>query len=153
MLEEIKRSLRTADHMLYVTYPVIKESRLLIKAFEEIHSVVSKLIELILKHEYHYKRVQLYSNPNLNLTVFEQRCAERYKLTEEDIVGIKQIIDIYQSHKSSPVEFVRQNKFVIMSDNLKTESITLPKLKTMLSAAKNLVKRTEITISSENLQK
>jgi len=141
--DEIKRVLRNADHMLYITYPVLKENRLLAKVLEEVHSSVKKTVDIIMQHEYEYKRIKLYSDYKINMTLFEQRCAARYYLTQEEMTGIKQIMDLFESHKSSPLEFSRQNKFIIMSDNLKTDSITVQKLKLMLGTAKTFARKAE----------
>jgi len=146
--EEAKKTLRIADHMIYITYPVLKENRLLVKVLEEIHLAVQKTVEMILKHEYDMKRVKIYSDPKLNFTIFEQKCAFRYNLTSGELAGIKQIIELFNYHKSSPVEFVRQNKFIMMSDDLRTESITQQKLKGLLSIAKEVIRKAEISIST-----
>ena len=144
--EDIKRILRNADHMIYITYPVLKENRLLAKVLEEVHSSVKKTVDIIMQHEYECKRIKLYSDPKLNMTIFEQKCAARYYITQEEMIGIKQIMQLFDSHKSSPMEFSRQNKFVIMSDDLRTDSITVQKLKLMLGVAKNLARKAENSI-------
>ena len=141
--EEIKRTLRNADHMLYITYPVLKENRLLVKVLEEVHSSVKKTVDIIMQHEYEQKRIKLYSDYKINMTIFEQKCAAVYYLTQEEMTGIRQIMDLFESHKSSPMEFSRQNKFIIMSDSLKTDSITVQKLKLMLGTAKTFARKAE----------
>ena len=141
--EEIKRTLRNADHMIYITYPVLKENRLLVKVLEEVYSSVKKTVDIIMQHEYENKRIKIYSDYKINMTIFEQRCAARYYLTQEEITGIRQIMDLFDSHKSSPLEFSRQNKIIIMSDNLKTDSVTVQKLKLMLGTAKTLARKAQ----------
>ena len=147
-LEEAKSTLRIADHILYITYPVLKENRLLTKVLEEIYSAVKKTIDSIMEREYRLKRIQLYSDPKINMTIFEQRCASRYGFTSQDIVEIKQIMNLFHAHKSSPIEFARQNKLVIMSDNLQTESLTLQRLKNLLRTAKDIVRKAEASFSA-----
>ena len=141
--EDIKRILRNADHMVYITYPVLKENRLLVKVLEEVHEAVKRTINIIMGYEYECKRIKLYSDYKINMTIFEQRCAPRYYLSADEMTGIRQIMDLFESHKSSPMEFSRQNKFVIMSDNLKTDSITVQKLKTMLGTAKLFARKAQ----------
>jgi len=146
--EDAKSTLRIADHILYITYPVLKENRLLTKVLEEIYSAVKKTIDSIMEREYRLKRIQLYSDPKINMTIFEQRCASRYGFTSQDIVEIKQIMNLFHAHKSSPIEFARQNKLVIMSDNLQTESLTLQRLKNLLRTAKDIVRKAEASFSA-----
>ncbi|MEM2956324.1 MAG: hypothetical protein QW041_02005 [Candidatus Pacearchaeota archaeon] len=141
--EEAKKALRTAEHMVYITYPLLKENRLLLKALEEIYLAVKIAIDLILKREYELKRIKIYSDSKTNMVIFEQKCALRYNFIAEEIEGIKRIINLFERHKLSPMEFARHNKLIIMSDDLRTESITLPILKNMLSIAKKVVRKTE----------
>jgi hypothetical protein len=148
-LEEAKRTLRIADHMIYITYPVLKENRLLVKVLEEVYKAVRKTVDTIMGYEYEHKRIKVYSDPKLNMDIFEQKCAVKYNLTPEEIIGIKQIIDLFESHKSSTMEFSRQNKFVIMAEDLRTDSITMLKLKAMLSIAKVIVRKAETAFGSE----
>ncbi len=140
--EEAKHTIRTADHILYVTYPVLKENRLLIKALEEINNAVVRIIEEIMNREYSLKNIKIYSDARTNFTTFEQFCVKKYGLSEE-LEGIKQILHLFNAHKSSSAEFSRPNKFVIMSDSLKTESLTLQRIKEFLVVAKNMLKKSE----------
>jgi len=149
--DDVKRILRIADHMVYVTYPVLKENRLLIKVLDEIYAAVSRTFDVLLKKEYEFKRIKIYSDNKINMAVFEQRCASRYNLTNENMAGIKHIMALHEYHKSSPIEFVRQNNFIMMSDNLQTESITLQKLKILLAIAKEFIKKAEFGLSSERI--
>jgi hypothetical protein len=141
--EDIKRILRNADHMVYITYPVLKENRLLVKVLEEVHEAVKRTINIIMGREYECKRIKLYSDYKINMAIFEQKCAPRYYLSQDEMTGIRQIMDLFESHKSSPMEFSRQNKFIIMSDNLKTDSITVQRLKSMLGTAKLFARKAQ----------
>lgn len=146
LLEKAYKELRTADHMAYVTYPILKEKRLLAKILEGIDSVVRNVIKAILQHEYEYKRVKIYSDPHANLKIFEGSCADRYGIREQ-IENIHEILTLAEKHKESSMEFVRNNKMIFLSDDLRTESITLEKLKEYIVTAKELMKRAESVMS------
>ena len=53
------KNLQIADHMAYVTYPLINEKRLLLKIFDEIYKSIISCINAILNYEYLYKRIKL----------------------------------------------------------------------------------------------
>jgi hypothetical protein len=148
-IEEAKRMIKTVDHMIYVTYPLLKENRLLIRILEQINNAVFNIINAIMQHEYAYKRIKLYSDIKVNMEIFETRVAGRYGIQPEYIAGIKQIFMLIEKHKKSPMEFVRNNRFIIMSESLETENITLEKLKFFLTIAKDLLKKTEMTMISD----
>lgn len=133
------KSLKLADHMTYVTFPLIQEHRLLIKIFDEIYKTIINSINAILHYECLYKRIRLYNNHQDNLQTFLEKSAKNYDLSNEQIRKIKEIIDLNRKHKQSAMEFVKKDKIVILSDNLGTQTIDLITIKEYLLLSKELV--------------
>ena len=147
-LNKSQRSLILADHVVYVTFPLIKDKRLMFKALNEIYNSLLDSINAILQYEYFYKRIQLYRDAKTNFRTFTEQCASRYNLGEAQIRKIIEIFKLMEKPKASPFEFIRDDKIVIMSDNLHTESITLEKLKDFLLQAKDILRKAENTIKN-----
>ena len=61
-LMEASRHLRIADHMTYVTFPLVNEHRLLLKIFDEVYLSIINCVNCILNYESLYKRIRLYSS-------------------------------------------------------------------------------------------
>lgn len=142
-LEKAEKTLKVMDHIVYVTFPLIKEKRLLLKILLEINEAVSNCITSILQYEYLYKRIRLDKDSRENFKIFREKCAPRYKITEEEIVLISDLFNLAQKHKESGFEFVKNEKIVILSENLKTEIITHEKIKIFLSMAKRILEKTK----------
>ena len=138
-LQESIKALQLADHITYVTYPLVKEQRLLLKIFDEIYKSVTNSINAILYYETLYKRIKLYNNTNDNLQTFENKCAKSYNLSNEQVKKIIEIIDLNKKHKQSAMEFVKQEKVIIMSDNLSTNTLDLQIIKDYLLLSKELL--------------
>ena len=136
------KNLQIADHMTYVTYPLVNEKRLLLKIFDEIYKSIISCINAILNFEYLYKRIRLYKENNDNMRTFMEKCAKNYGLTNEQIKKIKEIIELNKQHKQSAMEFVKKDKIVILSDNLGTQILDLQKIKEYLLLAKELLMKT-----------
>ncbi len=141
-LEEAQKILQAADHMVYVTFPLIKDKRLLIKVLTEAKNAVTNCINAILQYEYIYKRIDLYKDPKANFRLFLKKCAPRYRITQKETDSILELFEIVEKHKQSTAEFVRDEKVVILSQNMKTQTITLEQTKNFLSLAKNILKKT-----------
>ena len=139
-LKEAVRHLQIADHMTYVTFPLINEHRLLLKIFDEIYNSIINCVNSILNYEYLYKRIQLYDNHGDNLDTFV-RIAKDYELSNEQVKRIREVIDLNKKHKQSAMEFVRRDKVVIMSDSLSTKVLDLRIIKEYLLLAKELMVR------------
>ena len=147
-LDKAAKNLQTADHMLYMTYPLIKEKRLLLKILSETYLVVLNIVNAILQYEYFYKRINLYKDSRENFSVFKNKCAPRYGVTEDQVQKILKIFNLAEKHKKSPFEFVRNNKVVIMTNAFKTDTITVEDMKEYIFLSKDLLRKAETRIRS-----
>ncbi len=138
-LKDAIRSLQIADHMAYVTFPLVREQRLLLKIFDEIYKSIINCINAILNYEYLYKRINLYKSNKDNLQTFTEKCAKNYSLNNEQIKKIKEILEINQKHKQSAMEFVKKDRIIILSNTLKTQIIDIQVIKQYLLLAKELL--------------
>jgi hypothetical protein len=147
-LDKAAKNLQTADHMLYMTYPLVKEKRLLLKILNEIYLVTLNIINAILQYEYIYKRINLYKESKINLQTFRNKCAARYSITGEQVEKVLEIFNLAEKHKKSPFEFVRNNKVVIMTNALKTDTITIEKMKEYILLSKDILRKADTIIRS-----
>lgn len=138
-LKEAIRALQIADHMTYVTFPLVKEQRLILKIFDEIYKSIIGCINAILNYEYLYKRIKLYRDTKDNMQTFIDKCAKNYTLNNEQIKKIKEILELNKKHKQSAMEFVKKDKIVILSDSLKTQILNIQIIKQYLLIAKELL--------------
>ena len=148
-IDEAKRILKIADHMAYITYPVLKEHRLLIKILEQISKALTNSVSAILIHEYSQKRIKTYTDPKLNFDTFKD-ISTSYGLNEGHIKTIKNVSNLMESHNRSTMEFIRKDKFVIMSDNLQTQDITLDQVKSFLKLSKEIIDKAEKRFSKDS---
>lgn len=142
-IQEAEKIIYTIDHMTYITFPLIKDKRLLLKILMETKTAITNCINAILQYEYIYKRITLYKNSKTNFETFTEKCAPRYNITKEEIKSISELFDFIQEYKESPMEFIKDEKIVILSENLKTKTIALEKVKSFLYLAKNILKKTK----------
>ena len=138
-LEDALKNLQIADHLAYITLPLVNDNRLLLKIFDSIYKSIISCINAILNYEYLYKRIKIYKSTEENLQTFVHKCAKNYNLTNKQIKEIKEIIILNKQHKQSAMEFVKKDKVVIMSDSLGTQVINIQKIKEYLLLSKELL--------------
>jgi len=138
-LQKAIRSLQIADHMTYVTFPLVNEQRLLLKIFDEIYKSIINTINAILNYEYVYKRIKIYTDNKENMRTFIDKCAKNYNLNNEQIKKILEILELNEEHKKSAMEFVKKDKVVILSNGLKTQTLNIQKIKEYLLLAKEFL--------------
>ena len=145
-LQEAETKIQIADHMLYVTFPLLKDKKLLLKILLDTKTAIAKCISSILQYEYLYKRIKLYNNPKTNFKTFEEKCTKRYNITEQEINLIQELFEIVEEHKKSAMEFMKNEKIVILSQSLQQKTLTLEKTKEFLVVAKNILQKIKTTI-------
>lgn len=137
-IQEAIKHLQIADHMTYVTLPIVNENRLLLKILEEIYRSITNSIKTILNYEYLYRQIKIYKESKKNLEIFV-RIAKRYNISNEEIKRIKEVLELYKKHKESPIEFVKRDRFIIMSNNLQTKILDINLIKEYLLLAKETI--------------
>jgi hypothetical protein len=149
-LEEANKIIKAVDHMTYVTYPLIKDKKIMLKSLAEISIAVSKMIISILHYEYFHKRIELNKNPKENFRTFEEKCAKNYDITSTDINKITELLDLSEKHKKSTMEFVRSDKVIIITNNMQSHILTIEKIKEFVILAKVIFRNIKNKITAEN---
>ena len=142
-LTDAGRTTRAIDHMMYITYPLFKDKKILIKVLIETQSALTKCINAILQYEYLYKRIHLYKNPKDNFHTFLQKCAPLYKIKQEELDKIQELFKLTKKHQQSTMEFVKENKLVILSSNMEKDVINLETIKEFLSLLKGVLQKAQ----------
>jgi len=145
-LQEAETKIQIADHMLYVTFPLLKDKKLLLKILQDTKIAISKCINSILQYEYLYKKIKLYNDPKTNFRTFQEKSSKRYNISEQEIKLILELFDIVEEHKKSSMEFMKNEKIIILSPSLQQKTITIEQVKEFLTLSKNILKKIQQTI-------
>lgn len=144
-LKEAIKHLQIADHMTYVTFSLIKEKRLFLKIFQEIYSSVINCIDSIINYEYFCKSIPYRGHEN-NFEIFLS-IAKNYGVSNEQIKKLSEILEVNQRYKKSSMEFVKNDKIVILSEDLNTHSIDLDIIKKYLFVTRDFIGKVSNKIS------
>jgi hypothetical protein len=150
-----KKKIWLADHILTQTYPLLKDPHLLLSSLETLFLAYANSIGALLHYERQFNRIPEFKEDfDSKLRALRDNCAKRYLIKQEDINMIKEIRDIIVQHKKSPVEFVREDRFIICSDDYSMKTINVDKLKTMLATGKVFIDKVNyITSKDESIFK
>jgi len=140
--DKSRQKIFTADHMLTVTYPLVKDPKLLIAVLENIHEGIELGITAVLEHERVFKRIPPYSNTfQGKMEMFRQKLAKRFNVDHKYLRTAHEIQSFLREHKQSPVEIIRNNKFMIGDDKYNFKSLDKEKIKNFLGRSKIFVKQ------------
>ena len=137
-LKESARHIQIADHMTYVTLPIVNDQKLILKIFEEIFKSITNSVNSVMSYEFSNKNIILHKDNRENIKNFIENLARGYDLNEKEITKIKRLFEIDERYKQSAIEFVKKEKVIMMSDNLDINSINLEEIKEYLMLAKSI---------------
>ncbi|MEW6062748.1 MAG: hypothetical protein AB1571_00025 [Nanoarchaeota archaeon] len=133
-----KRAFQTADHLAYVTYPLLKEVKLIITITENLYIAAANLMDTVLEYDRLYKRIDpLVNDFEIRFDVFKNDCAKRHNINMEFAGLILELRNVINSHKKSPMEFTKGDKFIIASQNYQLKTLTIDSIKNYVSKVRD----------------
>jgi len=135
--DRAKKKIQIADHLLSVTYPLVKDTRLLLAIVEHIFLSYTNGISAVLYHARLFKKIPPFQdNFESKFNLFKEWCVHNHNIDRDYINEILQIKEILVQHKKSPVAFARKDKFVICADNYRMKTISVNEISNYLNKAK-----------------
>jgi len=143
-----QKRLKIADHMLTMTYPLVKDSKLLLAVLENLFLSLTNSVASVLHYERLFKRIPPFHDTfESKFNMFRAKVVPKYKIEMEYVTMIKEIKDIIIMHKKSPVEFTRKDKFVIASESYKIKTITVEQIREYIKKTKLFIAKMEDIVS------
>lgn len=148
--ETAKKRISIADHMLTITYPFVKDQRLLVTVVENIFLAMTNSMSSVLYYERLFKRIPLFpDNFETKLSLFKDKCIKKHNINPEHTVLLRDIKDIVIQHRKSPVEFSRKDKFVICNGSYRMKTVGVEQLKKYVKNAKEFIETNNNIVSKE----
>ncbi|MEM4703054.1 MAG: hypothetical protein QXP53_01030 [Candidatus Pacearchaeota archaeon] len=120
-LEQAENFLRIADHLAYVTYPLMKDGNLLKKILENLEASLKNILEIQEKNK------------------MEEEIQKLKNIDEEYKNLLSRLTEMFEKRESSSFEFLRRNKLVFMDNDLKLSEINLEELKKYIQILKKIL--------------
>jgi len=130
-LDRAIRSLQIADHMTYVTYPLINDNKLLLKVLNEMNKCIINYISFVVFEE-DVGWDELFEK-------FLMKNARDGFLNNEEVKKVKEILDFSYGYQKSAMEFSKGDKVVMMFDDLNVKVLDVEKIKEYLRVVKRLI--------------
>ncbi len=135
---------QTADHLLGVTYLLVKDSKLLIAIIESLNQCAENAIKALTA--FHYRNHKIPPQKNY-WGIFQSEIAPFYHLSQEDISLIITLREIANCHRQSAVEFSRAGKRILCSKEYKLRILTPKDVKEHLVQCRQFLNRINKIIS------
>jgi hypothetical protein len=127
-----------------MTFPIVKDKRLLLKIVVETKRAIALCINSILQYEYLHKRIELKKEPEFNFRTFKEKSSKRYLISGEEVEKISELFEIVKNHENSSMEFLKEDEIIILSDKMEKRTLTIEKTKEFLQLSKDLLNKAKL---------
>lgn len=142
LIMEADKTAKTADHLIYVTYPLVNDIKLLITIVNNLNKALLLSVEALLQYEYLYKRISCVPRDVKDkIDIFKSYCIPKYSISRESLLLIGDINNIMEHRKKSPIEFTRSENFVMCTSDYKMRVLNFDKVKNFTVQTKNFVEK------------
>lgn len=138
--EEAIKKLKTADHILTQSYPLAKDTRLLLAVMDNIFLALTNSMSSLLYYERSTKDIPPFRDNFVSkFNIFTGKLVEKHNIKKSYVDLLQKVKDIIVDHRKSPIEFKRKDSFVICSDDYNIKTITVDNITNYLNQAKSFV--------------
>jgi hypothetical protein len=140
ILREANSKLNTADHLAYVTYPLVKEAKLLLTTTANVYSAMTLAMEALLQYDRYYKRISFVPNEFMQKYEMFKQSSRKYNIDRMTIALMLDLKSLIELHKKSPMVFTREQKLVIASHGFSVmKTLNIESVKKYVEQAKPLI--------------
>ena len=149
--DSASKKLQVADYMLTMTYPLVRDPKLLLSVAENLFLAYSYSISSLLHYERLFKRIPFFHDDfRSKLDMFADRCLGKYGIDSENVGIIMDLREMIVAHKKSPVEFSRKDSFVICDGDYRFRTISPSIIKGYVEKAKLFIRKIYSIISKDD---
>lgn len=135
------KKLKVADHMLTVTYPLVKDPKLLLAVMDNVFLSLTNTMAAFLHFDQKYKRVPMFQdNFESKFDLFRQK-AESYRVDRGYLVMIQEIKETIVAHRKAPVEFRKKDQLVICNEQYQFKTINTEKMQDYIDKTRDVIRR------------
>ena len=141
-IEEAKKAVKLADHLTYVTFPLIGDDKIMNMITDNLQISLLKALDALLNYEKYYKRVvSVPESFEDKLSVFKNEVSKRYDISSESLLAIREINEVVNNRKKSiNAEFLKKDN-VLLFNEYKLKTLNIKKIKEYINLAKLLINK------------
>ncbi len=135
-----KLDLDSAEHLLYVTYNISKDSNFIMSVTSKLLDAVKKSLESLMLYERSIKNIEPFPKQFSVLTeIFNTKVYERREFTPFVKGFLRKMVELDNSLKSSSIHYRQDSNFVIADSNFDTRTYNLNTLKTYFDQSQEFI--------------
>ena len=142
LINKAQKEIDSSDHLLFVTYNIVKDSKFVFSVTNQLIDAVKYAIEALLEFERKSKLIEPYPKQfNFMVDTFKKKVSERREFETSTLVFLNKLVLMEQTIDSSSLNFRRGETYVLADEEFGTQAIELQTIKSYFSDAKSFVEK------------
>jgi hypothetical protein len=147
ILEQAKKELSLADHLLTSTYPLTQDPKILVGVLRNMHKAQDDIMTATIAFFLPKQLPSKSSSFIVKLGLFRTVAQERNIASNQEISTLEQTHSLFEKHERSTVEFARKKNMVLASESFELQTLSQPQLKTILANSRLLLKKILVAVN------
>ncbi|MDA3836791.1 MAG: hypothetical protein PF542_04160 [Nanoarchaeota archaeon] len=135
-IEEFQIKIKRSEKLIFLA-KFFRSKKMILTALEESASANKILMISILKFNHIKGNVKLSENAEKNKQILHEQIGNHWEM-QHLLDNTEKLMILHKKHKSSPMEFMKRGKVIILDENNNIETITLEKLRDFLISIKEI---------------
>ncbi len=137
---ESEKQILSANNLAEKIYSQLEDSKILLRALEQLAKAELTLISLSLKLEYISGNIKLSINPEKNKELFFKISPKTYSLTKTQIKILQRILELGKNYQKSGCTFSQNQKARILNDDGTLDEVSLQTIRSGILVINKLLK-------------
>jgi len=135
-----RRALKIADHMLNITYPLVKDPKLLLGIIENLNLSLHHALGAFLQHERYFRRIPPFHPTHESMmNTFTMRLIPKYKIKADYLKLFNEVRGLLEAHRDSAIEFTKDEKLVMATEKYNLKTISTDTIRQLIKEVKIFV--------------
>ncbi|MEM2955046.1 MAG: hypothetical protein QW625_03810 [Candidatus Nanoarchaeia archaeon] len=141
LLNSAKKQMELIEHMIYVTYPLVNENKLLLVMLNNIIKCARTSLQSLLEFERISKNISGWDNSFLGeIFIYKQKIEQKYALNPKYFRFLQKLCELEKIDLESNVRFKRGERYILSLANFeKIFELDLNLIKKYASLTKNFI--------------
>lgn len=138
--EQAQRYYDVAFHLRAVTFPLVKDHKLLMGVLQNVFNSIEQAMSALLSYERQLQLVpNYYDDFQSKFNTFRYRCMRRNNISPEFAITIQELKELIELQKRTPMQFQRGNRLVLSDKNYQLKVISIADIDGFLSKNKEFL--------------
>lgn len=144
LIAEALKAFSTADHLAFVTYPLLQDPRLMLVMAQNIDRALTGGMNALLHLDVYRQQIRvLPMDMQSRMQLFEEYTARQHHIPKSVVQSLREVKGILQKHAESPVEFTRNGRLIICDDAYQMRILDMDRVKGYLAESRTLMRTLE----------